>query len=95
MLMSILLLLAGIHFMVMILAACYSVSDLWYRIGDFWLAITAKILLLVFADGAIFLLLPSDLQLAFFWGQAGYLAFHISIFWIAKLGIFWLMHRRG
>lgn len=61
----ILLLLAGIHFMVMILAACYSVSDLWYRIGDFWLAISAKILALVFADAAIFLLLPADLQLAF------------------------------
>jgi len=48
----------------------------------------------VFADSAIFLLLPADLQLAFIWGQAGYLAFHITIFWKAKLGIFWLMHRR-
>jgi hypothetical protein len=43
MILSVLMFFIGIHFMIMLLAAGYRITDLWYRIGDFWKGILARI----------------------------------------------------
>lgn len=86
-LLEIILLLVGIHFCIMLLAACYRIVDLWYRIGDFLAGIIARIVILAVLDAGIYLVLPENLQLAFIGGQVGYLVFHILIFWLTRCTI--------
>ena len=84
---EILFVLVGIHFCIMILAACYRIIDLWYRIGDFIGGILGRILVLGAIDAAIIFFLPENLQVAFIGGQLGYLAFHILVFWLTRFTI--------
>ncbi|MDA0978415.1 MAG: hypothetical protein O3B72_07655 [Proteobacteria bacterium] len=85
---------AGIHMMVLLLAAGYRYVDLWYRIGDFWPGLTARLLILAGIDAALVVYLPTSLSTAFFWGQAGYLVFHITIFWIIRFALWIALAKR-
>ena len=93
MLMSVLMFLFGIHMMITMLAACYRIVDLWYRIGDFWAGIFARILGLSLVIGVLIEFLPPDLQIAFVRGMGFYLAFHLVVFWIARIAIWQLESR--
>ncbi len=87
---EVLLFLAGMQIMIMLLAAGYRYIDLWYRIGEYWPGITARFLVLVAVDAAIFYLLENTYLNAFFWGQISYLIFHVGIFWLLRIGI-WML----
>ncbi len=82
-----LLFLLGIHFSIMLLAACYRIIDLWYRIGDYIVGISARIVALAMIDTAIYLVLKEDWQMAFIAGQIAYLVFHIVLFLINRFVI--------
>lgn len=79
--------LLGVHFCIMLLAACYRIVDLWYRIGDFLSGIIAKIAVLTALDVGIFLLLPDHLPTVFVAGQLAYLALHIALFVLTRFAI--------
>ena len=79
--------LIGIHFMMMLLAATYRIADLWYCIADHLQGIVARILTILALNAAILWALGGDTREAFLWGQAFYLLFHISAFWLARLGL--------
>jgi len=79
--------LVGIHFMMMILAAIYRISDLWYRIADFWVGIITRLVVILVINAAILWLLSTNTREAFLWGQAFYLSFHVSAYWITRLGL--------
>lgn len=86
-LISILFFFAGVHYMILFLASCYRVVDLWYRIGDFWMEVFGTIVLLIVFNAFISYLLPVEFKSAWLWGQLLYFAFHVVIFWIIRLGI--------
>jgi len=82
--------LAGIHVMMMLIASIYGFVDLWYRIGDFWLQVTARVVFVVAINLLLTWILDGEIRLAFLWGQGFYLVFHIVVFWFARLGI-WIL----
>ena len=94
MILSILMFLVGMHLMIVLLAAGYRIIDLWYRIGDFWAGILAKIVGLTLLEGILLNTLTGDALSGFIWGQISYLVFHIVIFWIARMGIYIMEARR-
>ena len=94
MILSIVMFLVGAHLMIVLLAAGYRIIDLWYRIGDFWAGILAKIVGLTLLEGIILSTLTGDALSGFVWGQLSYLVFHIVIFWIARMGIYIMEAKR-
>lgn len=86
-LLTILLLLAGVHMMIMLLAAAYRYIDLWYRIRDFWPGNTIRVLILLLINGVMLNMLPDGLADAFWQGQLAYLVFHIVNYWVLRLFI--------
>ncbi len=87
---SVLLFLAGIHFMILLLAYGYRIIDLWYRIGDYWKGIVANITALLAFNVLVIYILPQEFKAIWIYGQAVYLGFHVVIFWIARLAL-WLL----
>ncbi|MBT4161443.1 MAG: hypothetical protein HOC70_14360 [Gammaproteobacteria bacterium] len=87
---ELLLFLAGMQIIIMLLATGYRYIDLWYRIGEYWPGITARLITLIVLDAAVFYFLDSPYLNAFFWGQISYLIFHVAIFWVVRIG-FWLL----
>ena len=79
--------LIGIHFMMMLLAATYRITDLWYCISNHWQGIAARIVTILVLDAGILWLLGEGTSDAFLWGQVFYLLFHISAFWLVRLGL--------
>lgn len=94
MILSILMFLVGMHLMIVLLAAGYRIIDLWYRIGDFWAGILAKIVGLILLEGILLTTLTGDALSGFVWGQLSYLVFHIVIFLMARMGIYIMEARR-
>ena len=94
MILSVLMFFIGIHFMIMLLAAGYRITDLWYRIGDFWKGILARIAGLTLLDGILLSTLSGNALSSFAWGQLCYLVFHIVIFWAAQIAISLIETRR-
>ena len=94
MILSIVMFFVGIHFMIMLLAAGYRIVDLWYRIGDFWAGILARIVGLTVLEGILLSTLNGDALSGFVWGQLSYLVFHIVIFWVARMGIYIMEAKR-
>lgn len=84
----------GFHLMIMLLAAGYRIVDLWYRIGDFWKGILARIAGLILLEGILLGSLSGNALSSFAWGQLCYLVFHIAIFWVARMGIYLMETRR-
>ena len=91
---TILMFFIGFHLMIMLLAAGYRIVDLWYRIGDFWKGILARIAGLTLLDGILLSTLTGDALGGFVWGQLSYLVFHIVIFWVVRMGIYIMETRR-
>ena len=85
MILDIVVFMVGVHAMIEWLAASYRYIDLWYRIKDFWIGITTKLLLISAIIGVIYYLLPHDLRIAFVAGLATYLILHILLFWLGRL----------
>ncbi|MBT5684860.1 MAG: hypothetical protein HN738_00075 [Gammaproteobacteria bacterium] len=94
MILSVFMFFIGIHFMIMLLAACYRSIDLWYRIGDFWQGILARIAGLTLLNGILLSTLSGNALNGFAWGQLCYLVFHIVIFWAAQIAISLIETRR-
>ncbi|MBO6556236.1 MAG: hypothetical protein JJ934_02065 [Pseudomonadales bacterium] len=82
-----LLFFAGVHFMILLLASCYRVIDLWYCIGNHWKDILATIIALGIFNAFIVFMLPEEFKAPWVWGQVCYLSFHVVIFWIGRLGL--------
>jgi hypothetical protein len=89
---SVLLFLLGIHLMMTLLAAGYRVIDLWYRLGDFWLGIAARILMSLAIIGLLIVLLPAEWQSAFIDGLVFYLGFHVLAYWLGRL-VIWRLQK--
>ena len=94
MILSVLMFFVGIHFMMMLLAAGNRITDIWYRIGDFWKGILARIAGLILLEGILLGSLSGNALSSFAWGQLCYLVFHIAIFWVARMGIYLMETRR-
>ncbi len=92
MIVDVLLFLIGVQVCQMLLAACYRIIDLWYRIGDFLMSILLRILIIAAIATTIFWLSGSH-QMAFAGGLVFYLGFHISIYWIGRIAIFFMTRR--
>lgn len=88
---------AGVHLMILTLAAAYRFIDLWYRISEFWFSCTAKLSLLLLINGALISQLADAALSYFIAGQLGYLGFHIVGFWLVRLLLVLAesRHRRG
>jgi len=84
---------AGIQMMIELLAAGYRFIDLKYRLGDFWVRLTLRALILLALDTLLLTQLPDIFASAFFWGQATYLVFHIGIFWLIRDGLSLLRYK--
>jgi len=87
---SALLFLAGVHYMILLLATCYRFIDLWYRIGEFWKGIVGTLLALIVFNAFITWMLPLEFKSPWIWGQVCYVVFHVVIFWFARL-LLWLV----
>ena len=79
-----LIFLAGLQMMIELLAAGYRFIDLWYRIEEHWQRLSLKFAAWVILDMAVLNLLNPELSEIFLWGQACFLLFHISIYWIIR-----------
>lgn len=79
-----LIFLAGFQMMIELLAAGYRFIDLWYRIEEYWQHLCLKFAAWVILDLAVLNLLSPELSEIFLWGQACFLLFHISVYWIIR-----------
>lgn len=85
MILEVICFLLGIHLSMMMVASCYRLIDLWYRLREFIVGILARIIV-VAALNAIFMIAFQDaVQIAFISGQLFFLVFHVVIFWIGRL----------
>ena len=90
---EVLMFIAGIQMMIELLAAGYRFIDLKYRLGDFWVQLTSRALILLAVNAVLLMQLPDMLASAFLWGQVAYLLFHIGIFWLIRAGLSLLRYR--
>ncbi len=84
MIVEILLFFAGVHYMIMLLAASYGFIDLWYRIEEYWLSVSGKVVGLLAGGWLVNSLLPAAGANAFNYGAIAYLVYHIVIFWLGR-----------
>lgn len=93
MILEVLCFLLGVHLSMMLIAACYRLVDLWYRITDFIFGILTRIAVVAALNAIFILVLPDDYQSAFINGQIFFLTFHIVIFWIGRVFVIFLTRR--
>lgn len=77
--------LAGIHMTIVVLAACYRFLDLWYCIEKVWIPVLGRLLFVLSIETGLLLILDEGLRSAFIWGQACYIALHLSKYFIVRL----------
>ena len=90
MILEILCFLLGIHLSMMLVASCYRLVDLWYRITDFIFTILIRIIVIAALNAIFILWLQGANQIAFITGQLFFLAFHIVIFWVGRILVIFL-----
>jgi hypothetical protein len=83
----------GVQFTIMLFGSLYRLIDLGYRLGEFWLPITARIFLNASMVFLVYFLTSGDFESGFWVGQIFFVIFHISIFWVGQLALF-LRRRR-
>ena len=94
MIINVLIFLLGMQYMIMVLAALYRYVDLWYRIADSWVGITARLVVLIGLGVLLYWLLQPGWSEAFIYGQLTYLFLHVVGFWIIRFGLI-LMESRS
>ena len=77
--------LLGVHLSVMLVASCYRMIDLWYRIGDFIFRILARIVVITALNAIFILSFQGDFKIALISGQLFFFAFHIGFFWFGRV----------
>jgi hypothetical protein len=82
--------LLGIHLCMTLIASFYRIIDLWYRISDFLIQILIRITLVAVLNLIIFLMLEDSRQTAFIYGQLFFMVFHIAIYWIGRIMVYFL-----
>ena len=85
--------LIGVNLTVMLLGSLYRIIDLGYRLGEFWLPVTARIFLNTSMVFLVYFLTGGDFETGFWIGQIFFVTFHIAIFWVGRLTLFLLHHR--
>jgi len=90
MILEVLCFLLGIHLSMMLIASCYRLVDLWYRITDFVITILIRLGVVTALNTIFILWLQGANQIAFISGQLFFLAFHIVIFWIGRILVIFL-----
>ncbi len=94
MIVDILVFIAGIQLMIMLLAAVYGFTDLWYCIGLHWPGLVTRLIVMLGLNIGAVLLIPTEHQGALVRGQLVFLTFHICIFWLARMGIEFALYKR-
>ena len=90
MMLEVLCFLLGVHLSMMLIASCYGLIDLWYRIADFIFPILVRMLVVAGLNTIFILWLQGTNQIAFISGQLFFLVFHIVIFWIGRILVIFL-----
>ena len=90
---NILCFLLGIHLSMTLVASCYRIIDLWYRIQDFFVQILLRLCLVLAANLIFILWLEDSRQAAFILGQMFFVTFHIAIYWIGRILVYFLTRR--
>jgi hypothetical protein len=90
MILNILCFLLGVHLSMMLVASCYRLIDLWYRITDFIFSILARIAALLALNAIFILWLQGTNQVALIGGQLFFLLFHVTVFWAGRILIIFL-----
>ena len=90
MILEILCFLLGIHLSMMLVASCYRLVDLWYRISDFIFTILIRIITVAALNAIFIVWLQGANQIAFISGQIFFLTFHILIFWVGRVLVIFL-----
>ena len=90
MILEILSFLLGIHLSMTLIASFYRIIDLWYRISDFLIQILIRITMLAALNLFFILWLEDSRQTAFIYGQLFFMVFHITIYWIGRIMVYFL-----
>ncbi len=90
MILNFLCFLLGIHLSMTLVASCYRIIDLWYRIRDFVGQILLRITLVTALNVFFILWLEDSRQTAFISGQLFFLAFHVIIYWVGRAMVYFL-----
>ena len=85
MILEVLCFLLGIHLSMMMIASCYRLIDLWYRLREFIIGILVRIIVVAALNAIFIIWLQDAYQIAFITGQLFFLIFHIVIFWIGRV----------
>jgi hypothetical protein len=85
----------GLHLTMLLVAACYRVIDLWYRISDYAVSILLQILATLTVIGLCLWLIGAELRNAFLAGQIFFVSFHITIYWLGRAVLVMLGRRSG
>ncbi len=93
MILEIIFFILGVHLTMVLVAACYRIIDLWYRLSDFVVGIVIRILIVAGVIGLCLWGLEADSRNAFVAGQLFFLTFHITIYWLGRVLLFFLTHR--
>lgn len=90
MILNILCFLLGIHLSMTLIASCYRIIDLWYRIDEFLGQISQRLALVVILNAIVILWLEDSRQIAFISGQLLFLVFHVFIYWVGRIMVYFL-----
>lgn len=90
MILDILSFLFGIHLSMTLIASFYRIIDLWYRISDFLNQILIRITLVAALNIFFILWLDDSRQVAFIYGQLFFMVFHIAIYWVGRIMVYFL-----
>ena len=90
---EILLVFAGIHFMIEWLAACYRIMDLWYDIQCYWRAVLTRLGVITGLGIVMLIILPSAYAHYFTLGAISYVFIHLGVWLTGRLIGYWLQHQ--
>lgn len=82
---QILFFLIGVFFSINIIAACYSILDLWYTIRTAYKGVILRLAFWGIATGFLILILYKPNEKAFIWGILGYAGYYLLNITLANI----------
>lgn len=90
---ELILVLIGIHFTIVFLAAAYRIIDLWYDFERHWLAVVTKLGAITCLGALTLAILPFEYGYYLVIGIIGYLLIHLGVWLVGRLILLWLQKR--